>query len=159
MSEIHNLTNKEIKAIKDAISVFKKFGNYIMDVKLTNLCLKRNLDEAIKAGDVTNEQKVNLRVYGATKKGLHNLRENIIETCKAAKPGCQCTDEDQKTCPMWKAVRIAGLLQGVSDGNEFDSEEAFFRLFYQTDRKGYLDLVRNSKTYHIFRENFPFRNP
>ena len=65
MSDTHILTDKETKAIADAISVIKKFGKYIERVNTTNWSLQDNLDKAIKAGDVTLNLRERCRIFSS----------------------------------------------------------------------------------------------
>ena len=59
--KLHDLTEKEIQKLDEAVSTVKKFAKYIKGVNLDNYWLNKNLEESIKAGDVTNAQKVHLR--------------------------------------------------------------------------------------------------
>ena len=83
--ELHELTDKELKAIGDAVSTMKKFAKYIKDVNLDNYWLKKNLDESIKAGDVTNAQKVALRCHESAEKmfadSLEEIQRKQISAC------------------------------------------------------------------------------
>ena len=148
MAEIHILTDKEEKAIGNAISVIKKFGNYIRNVNLTNECLRRNLDESIKSGDVTNEQKCNLRIYERSVEMWNTLHQNLKRKCKT---GCKCSEFEQENCICFEAFRISDLLYRVVHGEDIAWEEVFWRLS-QTTRKDYLNAIRNGKTSHCCRE-------
>lgn len=149
MSDTHILTDKETKAIADAISVIKKFGKYIERVNTTNWRLQDNLDKAIKAGDVTNEQKVNLRIYERAENLGRKLKANIRSKCN---PKCECSKQKQENCEIARAYWIADLLCGVANGDSFGWEEAFHRLLHEVNREGYLNLIRNGRTSHCCEE-------
>lgn len=149
MSEIHFLTDKEEKAIGDAISVVKKFGKYIENVNLTNEILRSNLDEAIKAGDVTNVQKVNLRIYEQAEKLGKTLRKNIKAKCD---PECPCSKQEQDRCTIARAYWVADILCRVANGDEMGWEEAFFRLLHEMGHEEYFDFMRSMRFSHCCRE-------
>jgi hypothetical protein len=54
--DLHNLTDREIKKIDEAVSTVKRFAKYIKQVNINNFWLEKNLAESIKSGDVTNAQ-------------------------------------------------------------------------------------------------------
>lgn len=119
MEKIHNLTDKEIKALADASSLIKKLTKYVEQVNTTNRCLERNLDERIKAGDVTNAQKIALRnaedvgkLYKAT------LRE-IKEECDKTNPGCKCEGERHHSCPIYQKFIVASWMHDAARGQDF----------------------------------------
>ena len=118
MSETHDLTDKEIKALQDAASTVKKFAKYISQVNTTNWHLRRNLEESIKAGDVTNAQKVNLSCYEGAEKLCGKWMEKIREKCKAK--GCKCENEKHDTCPLYQEFVIIDWMRGVAHGSGFD---------------------------------------
>ena len=118
MSDTHDLTEKEIKSLLDASSTVKKFAKYIEQVNTTNRCLRRNLEESIKAGDVTNEQKVHLRCYEGAERICEKWIEKIREKCKAK--GCKCENEKHETCPLYQEVVIIDWMRGVAQGSGLD---------------------------------------
>ena len=95
--EVHELTDKEIKAIGNAVSTVKKFAKYIKDVNLDNYWLRKNLDESIKAGDVTNAQKVDLRAISDAKQCFDNYLKELQEECR--KGSCPINLDHTKNCP------------------------------------------------------------
>lgn len=97
--ELHELTDKEIKAIGDAVSTIKKFAKYIKEVNLDNFWLRKNLDESIKAGDVTNAQKVALRNYESAEKIYAEILSDIQEECRGGQCPKQRNDEFNCNCP------------------------------------------------------------
>lgn len=115
--KIHDLTDKEIKKIEEAASTVKKFARYIKDVNLDNYWLKKNLDESIKAGDVTNAQKVHLRSYESAEKLADEAGKKIREKCKEMHPGCECTPEDHKTCPIYEEFIVATWIADAAKGS------------------------------------------
>lgn len=119
MDNIHNLTNKEIKALADASSLIKKVTKYVEQVNTTNILLERNLDERIKAGDVTNAQKVALscaedveRLYAAT------IKDIKIE-CEKLNPGCKCEDDKHYGCPIYQKFIVASWMHDAARGQDF----------------------------------------
>ena len=119
MSEIHHLSDKEIKALSDACSLIKKLKKYVEQVNTTNIFLERNLDERIKAGDVTNAQKVALscaedveRLYAAT------LKDIKIE-CEKTNPGCKCEDDRHNGCPIYQKFIVASWMHDAARGQDF----------------------------------------
>lgn len=119
MSKIQTLTDKEIQQIEEAASIVKKFANYILNVNNANSMLKHNLDESIKAGDVTNEQKVKINCYDAAERRYDQILEKIKEQCKT-KEECKCDEEIRKRCPLYQEFVVASWMQGVAHGNDFD---------------------------------------
>lgn len=119
MSEIHHLSDKEIKALSDACSLIKKLKKYVEQVNTTNIFLERNLDERIKAGDVTNAQKVALscaedveRFYAAT------LKDIKIE-CEKTNPGCKCEGDRHLRCPIYQKFIVASWMHDAARGQDF----------------------------------------
>lgn len=126
MSEIHELTDKEIKAIDDAISVIKKFSKYIKSVNTDNACLRRNLDESIKAGDVTNAQKVRLRCNESAEHEFGYLYDSIKERCKAACPNeKECPEDKRKKCQIYNDFTLAMWMQDVANGSKIAWDAIF----------------------------------
>ena len=95
--EVHDLTDKEIKDIGNAVSTVKKFAKYIKDVNLDNYWLRKNLDESIKAGDVTNAQKVDLRAISDAKQCFDHYLKELHEECR--KGSCPINLDHKKNCP------------------------------------------------------------
>lgn len=116
--KLHDLTEKEIQKLDEAVSTVKKFAKYINDVNLDNYFLKKNLDESIKAGDVTNEQKVDLRCYDSALKLAENALNRIKERCMEAHPGCTCSSEDNKHCPIYEEFIVATWIADAAKGND-----------------------------------------
>ena len=119
MEKIHNLTDKEIKALADASSLIRKLTKYVEQVNTTNTFLEKNLDERIKAGDVTNSQKVALscaevveRLYAATIK-------DIKSECEKTNPGCECEDYRHNGCPIYQKFIVASWMHDAARGQEF----------------------------------------
>lgn len=95
--ELHELTDKEIKAIGDAVSTIKNFAKYIKGVNLDNYWLRKNLDEAVKAGDVTNAQKVALRCHESAEKLFEDSLSEIRMECMGGK--CPKHGDRDSACP------------------------------------------------------------
>ena len=119
MDNIHNLTDKEIKALADASSLIKKLTKYVERVNITNIVLEKNLDERIKAGDATNEQKRALlnaedveKLYEAT------LKEIKIE-CEKTNPGCKCEGDKHDSCPLYQKFIVASWMHDAASGQDF----------------------------------------
>lgn len=147
MSEIHELTDKEVKAIGDAASTVRRFAKYIKQVNATNYHLRKNLDEAIKAGDVTNEQKVDLRCHETAEKECDRLMAMMREKCKAK--GCKCTDEDKEKCDMYDEFVVADWMRGVANGSHFDWDIVFkYACIGRKISRGYTvdEALRNETT-------------
>ena len=108
--EIHSLTDKEIKKIEEAASTVKKFARYIKDVNLDNYWLKKNLDESIKAGDVTNAQKCNLRSYESAEKLADEAGKKIREKCKELHRGASAR---RKTTRRAQSTKSSSWLRGL----------------------------------------------
>ena len=116
--KLHDLTEKEIQKLEEAASTVKKFAKYIKDVNLDNYWLKKNLDESIKAGDVTNEQKVHLRCYDSAVKIAESALKRVKERCLEARPGCTCSSEEKKLCPIYEELIVATWIADASKGND-----------------------------------------
>ena len=145
--EIHDLTDKELKAIENAASTIRHFAKYIRNVNVTNASLRRNLDEAIKAGDVTNEQKVHLMCYEDAEKCWEGLRDKIREKCKAS--GCEgCTEERRKDCPLYEEFVVSDWMRGLSHGAKFDWDFVFeYACIGRKIQMGYpVDKALNNET-------------
>lgn len=120
MEEIHELTDKEIKAIADAVSVIKKFACYIKSVNISNSLLKRNLDESIKAGDVTNAQKVKIRCNEAAEHEFGYLYDQLKAKCEAECPGVkECPADKKGKCTIYNDFTIAQWMQDVANGSRW----------------------------------------
>lgn len=120
--DTHELTEKELKKLDEAASTVKKFAKYIKEVNLDNYWLRKNLDESIKAGDVTNEQKVHLRCYNDAEFEYRRLVASIREKCPK---DCDCPNEKHDACPMYQEFVIADWMQGVAHGHRFDWDFIF----------------------------------
>ena len=128
MSEVHDLTDKEVKAIEDAASLIKKFSRYISNLNLTNRLLKRNLEESIKAGDVTNAQKVALRNIQDSEKCWEKLKDELYKECKG-NPECQNKGWDKgcpDTCIFKQKHIVADWMRKVAHGDDY-----MWKLFFK----------------------------
>ena len=119
MEKIHNLTDKEIKALADASSLIKKLTKYVERVNTTNTFLERNLDERIKAGDVTNAQKVALRCAEDVERLCAATFEDIKIECEKTNPGCKCEEDRHKSCPVYQKFVVASWMYDAARGQEF----------------------------------------
>ena len=119
MSEIHHLTDKEIKALADASSLIKKLTKYVEQVNTTNMLLERNLDERIKAGDVTNAQKVALRCAEDVERLYAETIKDIKAECEKTNPGCKCEDDRHHGCPIFQKYIVASWMYGAARGQDF----------------------------------------
>ena len=90
---------------------------YIDQVNATNLSLQRNLDQSIKAGDITNAQKVHLLDYDRAEKCSHDLLKKIRDTCKRKNPGCKCSDDKHDSCPIYQEFIIAAWMNDLKNGS------------------------------------------
>ena len=116
--KLHDLTEKEIQKLEEAASTVKKFAKYIKDVNLANYWLEKNLEESIKAGDVTNAQKVHLRCYDSAVKLAENAMKKVNERCMEAHPGCTCSSEEKKLCPIYEEFIVAAWIADAAKGND-----------------------------------------
>ena len=116
MSEIHPLSDKEIKALSDASSLFKKLASYVERVNTTNTLLNKNLEERIKAGDVTNAQKVALSCAEDVEKLYNATLKDIWAECKKSNPGCKCEPDRHDSCPIYQKKIVAIWMYDASKG-------------------------------------------
>lgn len=130
MSEVHDLTDNEIKAIeakvaqiRDVAGTVKKLMDYIRSVNATNYNLKKNLDESIKAGDVTNEHKAYLECHERAIRNSNYVYDQILATCN--KMGCKCEESKRDTCPVYQEFLVAGRLIRAMNGDRFSILEIF----------------------------------
>lgn len=120
IEKIHNLTDKEIKALEDASSLIKKLTKYVKQVNITNTFLKKNLDERIQAGDVTNAQKVTLRCAENVERLYEATLKDIKIECEKTNPGCKCEVDRHNGCPIYHKFIVANLMHGAAKGDSFD---------------------------------------
>lgn len=116
------ISAEEIKKIKSAANVVKKYAKYVEDVTSMNELLERNLAEAIKAGDVTNEQKVILRRYADACEQSRLLFEKVTSQCR---PGCECVGGDYADCELHNELVVLNAMGGVVNGSSFDWGNVF----------------------------------
>ena len=140
MSDIHNLTEKEVKKIDEAASTVKKLAKYIREINGWNALLKRNLDEAIKAGDVTNEQKMRLTQREWADEQYRLLFDKIREKCPK---DCECEDEKHDECPVYQELVIANWMLGVAKGNDLDWK--FIFEYAMVGRKEFMEKYNKCK--------------
>ena len=119
MSEIHHLSDKEIKALSDACSLIKKLKKYVEQVNTTNILLERNLDERIKAGDVTNAQKVDLRCVEDVERLYAATLKDIKIECEKTNPGCKCEGDRHLRCPIYQKFIVASWMHDAARGQDF----------------------------------------
>ena len=119
MEKIHNLTDKEIKALADASSLINKVTKYVEQVNTTNICLERNLDERIKAGDVTNAQKVALRCAEDAERLYAETLKEIKEECEKTNPGCKCEGDKNHGCQIYQKFIVASWMHDAARGQDF----------------------------------------
>lgn len=119
MEKIHDLTEKEIKALADASSLIKKMSKYIERVNIDNRCLRRNLEESIKAGDVTNAQKVALRRAEEVERLYEATLKDIKAECLNTRPDCKCEDYKHNGCPIYQKFIVASWMHDAARGNDF----------------------------------------
>lgn len=118
--EIHDLTEKEIKAINNAVSTIKNFATYIKRVNGDNYWLKKNLDESIKAGDVTNAQKVALRCFGDSERIYEEILAEILKEChggpcpKHHNPEVDCPS----VCELKQKSEVLSWMRGAFHGDK-----------------------------------------
>ena len=121
-NKIHNLTDNEIQKLQDAASIVKKMAKYVEQVNTTNKLLEKNLDEAIKAGDVTNEQKIKMARYESAQQNYNELMNKIKENCPES---CDCSNEKHDTCSIYQDFIIALWMNDVCKGIDFGWEWIF----------------------------------
>lgn len=119
MEKIHNLTDKEIKALVDASSLIKKLTKYVEQVNTTNILLERNLDERIKAGDVTNAQKVALSCAEDVEKLYAATLKDIKIECEKLNPGCKCEEDKHHGCLLYQKFIVASWMYDAARGQDF----------------------------------------
>lgn len=119
MEDIHDLTEKEIKALADASSLIKKMSKYIERVNIDNRCLRKNLEESIKAGDVTNAQKVDLRCMETVDRMYQATLEAIKAECARERTGCKCSEEEHAGCKIYQRLIMASWLHDAARGSNF----------------------------------------
>ena len=119
MEKIHNLTEKEIKALEEASSLIKKLTKYVKQVNTTNTFLEKNLDERIKAGDVTNAQKVVLRCAEDVERLYAATLKDIKAECEKLNPGCKCEDYKHNECPIYQKFIVASWMHDAARGRDF----------------------------------------
>lgn len=119
MSDLHDLTDKDIKRISEAAYTVKKFSKYIKDLNCWNRLLKKNIDESIKAGDVTNEQKVAIHCHESMMRLYDETWKRIRAKCT---DGCYCDSDQEKkdSCPIFQEFIVADWMRGAANGNDFD---------------------------------------
>lgn len=120
MEDIHDLTEKEIKALADASSLVKKMSKYIERVNIDNRCLRRNLEESIKAGDVTNAQKVALRCAEDVERLYEATLKEIKSECLNTRPDCKCEDYKHNGCPIYQKFIVASWMHDALKGDSFN---------------------------------------
>lgn len=125
MNEGHILTDNELKKIKEAASTVRKFAKYIEQVNLSNTWLKKNLEEAIKAGDVTNKQKSDLFAIESAEKEYSKTIALLQEKCRSQYPECNCEQEKHDTCEIYHEFIVAMWMRGAFRGSDFDWKNIF----------------------------------
>ena len=124
---VHDLTEKELKALDNAVSTVKKFKKYIEQVNLSNRWLEENLSSAIKAGDVTNAQKVDLRAAESARKCYRDFLSEVQNECRSRK--CPINLDHNRVCPdsceLKQRCVVLEWMFGISRGNQTDWELIF----------------------------------
>lgn len=122
--ETHDLTEKELKAIDNAVSTIKKFAKYIKELNTDNHWLQKNLDESIKAGDVTNAQKVDLRAAANVQQCFDDSLKALQEECR--KGNCSIGLDHNQTCPdsceLKQKLIVLDWMRAASRGNRMQWE-------------------------------------
>ena len=122
--ETHDLTEKELKAIDNAVSTLKKFAKYIKTLNTDNYWLRKNLDESIKAGDVTNAQKADLAAANDARKRFEESLSSLKEAC--ANGNCPISLDHTKNCPdsceLKQKLIVLDWMRGASRGNSTEWE-------------------------------------
>ena len=111
------LTKKDLEDLKTAARVVKRLAKYVEGVNWWNECLERNLAEAVKAGDVTNEQKTMIHCAEDAEKQYDRLFDKIRSTCVL---GCDCPDGLKDSCPAHNRHVVLSMMRGVAHGSSFD---------------------------------------
>lgn len=120
MEKIHNLTDNEIKSLVDASALIKKLTKYIEHVNTNNISLERNLAESIKAGDVTNAQKVTLRCAEEGERLYAKTLKDIKGECEKTNPGCKCEEDKHHGCPIYQKFIVASWMHKALRGSDFE---------------------------------------
>ena len=110
--ETKTLGKKEIASIKTAASVVGKFAKYIESVNGLNALLERNLAESIRAGDVTNEQKLAISRHESAKGEYERVYAAIAEKFPCP-DGCDCAESDHENCPAYNMRVVASMMGGM----------------------------------------------
>ena len=118
------LTEKEIKEIKSAVKTIGKFARYIDSVNALNASLERNLAESIKAGDVTNAQKVAISCQESAEKEYSRVQTQIAKKFPCP-TNCNCDNDKHANCPAHNALIVADFMRGVARGSSWDWNSIF----------------------------------
>ena len=118
------LTEEEIKKIKAAAKTIGKFASYIDSVNALNAALEQNLAESIKAGDVTNAQKVAINCQENAEKEYSRIRMQIEKKfhCPIS---CNCNCDKHDNCPAHNALVVASMMRMVARGSSWDWNTIF----------------------------------
>lgn len=111
------LTKRDVEDLGTAARVVKRLSKYVEDVNWWNDRLEENLAKAVKAGDVTNEQKTMIRYVEDAEKQYDRLFATIRSTCI---PGCDCDDSLKESCPAHNRHVVLNMMRGVARGSDFD---------------------------------------
>lgn len=122
--DLKPLTEKEIKEIKAAAKTIGKFASYIDSVNALNASLAQNLSESIKAGDVTNAQKVAISCQESAEKEYSRAQRQIVKKFHCP-TGCNCNHDKHDNCPAHNALVVAGMMRGVARGSSWDWDIIF----------------------------------
>lgn len=117
--ETKTLKEKEIASIKAAAKVVGKLAKYIESVNDLNASLERNLAESIKAGDVTNEQKMAISYHESAKGEYKRVYDAIVKKFPCP-DGCDCAACDRENCPAYSMRVVASMMGGAARGSSWD---------------------------------------
>lgn len=117
--DIKQLSQKDVEKIAAAAKVVGKFAKYIESVNSLNVLLERNLAESIKAGDVTDEQRMAIS-YHKSAKGEYERVYAAIANKFPCPDGCDCAESDHENCPAYNMRVVASMMGGMVRGAPWD---------------------------------------
>lgn len=117
--DIKQLSQKDVEKIAAAAKVVGKFAKYIETVNSLNALLERNLAESIKAGDVTNEQKIAISRHESAEREYERVYAEIAKKFPCP-DGCDCAACNHENCPAYNMRVVASIMGGMVRGTSWD---------------------------------------
>lgn len=122
--DIKQLSQNDVKKIDEAAKVVGKFAKYIESVNGLNALLERNLAESIRAGDVTNEQKMAISCHESAMGEYGRVCTEIAKKFPCP-DGCDCAACGHDNCPAHNALIVADFMRGAARGSSLDWNAIF----------------------------------